>query len=62
MTERYGTVKFYADQFADILIDVDYENIDTMENIIKGFYEAIESLLSYHENQAEAYADAEQVH
>jgi len=57
MTEPYGTVKFYADQFADILADVELEGHyeDSADNIIQGFYKAIDGWLEYHKDQSEAY-------
>ena len=58
MTEPYGTVKFYADQFSDILADVDMETTpEAAENILKGFYHALESWIDYHDVQCRAYCD-----
>jgi len=57
MTSSYGTVDFYADQFADILADVDTTEPSYAANIVKGFYQAIDEWLDYHKNQTEAYAE-----
>ena len=55
MKPIYGTVEFYAEQFGDILADVDYKESYYGENIIKGFYEALDDWMNYHKNQTEAY-------
>ena len=57
MKPVYGTVEFYAEQFGDILADVDYKESYYGENIIKGFYEALDDWMNYHKNQTEAYAE-----
>ena len=57
MKPIYGTVEFYAEQFGDILADVDYKESSYGENIIKGFYEALDDWMNYHKNQTEAYAE-----
>jgi len=57
MKPIYGTVEFYAEQFGDILADVDYKESYYGENIIKGFYEALDDWMNYHKNQTEAYAE-----
>lgn len=58
----YGTPEFYAEQFADILADVDLADGDdkissTAENILSGFYIALNDWFDYHEQQANAYAE-----
>ena len=53
----YGTVEFYAEQFSDILADVDAKDSSYGENIVKGFYVALDDWLDYHKNQTEAYAE-----
>tara|TARA_E500000318_G_scaffold105817_1_gene113150 strand:- start:2217 stop:2429 length:213 start_codon:yes stop_codon:yes gene_type:complete len=59
MTESYGSVQFYAEQFSDILADVDatctYPN--NPNDIIQGFYKAFDDWMEYHEKQAEAYSE-----
>ena len=57
MKPIYGTVEFYAEQFCDILADVDYKETSYGENIVKGFYEALDDWLNYHKNQTESYAE-----
>ena len=54
---RYGTVEFYSGMFSDILADVDPNGTykDSVDNIIQGFYKAIDSWLDYHQEQSEAY-------
>ena len=54
---QYGTVEFYEDMFSDLLADVDSEDATTTENIIQGFYRALDSWFKYHNKQARAYAD-----
>lgn len=51
----YGTIDFYADQFGDILADVNYENPEYADSIVKGFLLAIDSWLDYHDKQTRAY-------
>jgi hypothetical protein len=54
----YGTAEFYADQFGDLLADVDADDPQTTaENLIEGFYRALDSWFEYHDAQARAYAD-----
>ena len=61
-SEAYGTVKWYAEQFSDILADVDtdgpYKN--SAENILKGFVAALDSWFDYHKDQADAYVSMKQ--
>ena len=54
---EYGTADFYAEQFSDLLADVDAQDPDTTKNLIEGFYRAIDSWFEYHDEQARAYAD-----
>jgi hypothetical protein len=53
----YGTADFYAEQFNDLLADVDAENPATADALIEGFYRALDSWFDYHDAQARAYAD-----
>ena len=54
----YGTVEFYSEMFSDILADVDLESSPTSaDNILKGFYHALESWIDYHDTQCRAYCD-----
>jgi len=54
---EYGTADFYAEQFSDLLADVDAENPATADALIEGFYRALDSWFDYHDAQARAYAD-----
>ena len=56
---EYGTVEFYADQFADILADVQYDQPNVTENLIEGFRLAITDWKSYYEDQVNAMAATE---
>lgn len=53
---KYGTAEFYAEGFADYLADVDADRPDTVDNLIEGFYRALDSWFEYHDAQAKAYA------
>ena len=54
---EYGTADYYAEGFSDYLADVDAENPATAQNLIEGFYRALDSWFDYHDAQARAYAD-----
>lgn len=56
-TAKYGTPDFYAEGFSDYLADVDAIDPQTTENLIEGFYRALDSWFDYHDAQARAYAD-----
>jgi len=53
----YGTAEFYAEQFGDLLADVEASNPATADALIEGFYRAIDDWFTYHDDQARAYAD-----
>jgi hypothetical protein len=53
----HGTPEFYAEGFSDYLADVDATNPATVENLLEGFYQALDSWFEYHDAQARAYAD-----
>ena len=53
----YGTPEFYAEGFSDYLADLDANDPQTTENLIEGFYRALDSWFEYHDAQARAYAD-----
>jgi len=57
---KYGTPEFYAEGFADYLGDVDAENPATIDNLMRGFCLAIDEWFTYHEQQADAYAQLRQ--
>lgn len=50
MTE-YGTVEYYAEQFADFIADVQHDSPDVGDNLIAGFKLAIADWRQYHVNQ-----------
>lgn len=54
---KYGTVEYYTEWFSEYLAEVDSEDPKTTENLIKGFYRALDSWFDYHDAQARAYAD-----
>ena len=54
---KYGTPEYYAEGFSDYLADVDASDPKTTENLIEGFYRALDSWFDYHDAQARAYAD-----
>ena len=54
---KYGTVEYYVDMFSDILADVDGEDPSNAENILNGFYVALDDWFDYHKQQADAYAE-----
>jgi len=56
MAYNYGTPEYYAEQFSDWLADVDASDPQTTENLIEGFFRAIDSWFDYHDEQARAYA------
>jgi hypothetical protein len=55
LTDR--TPEFYAEGFSDCLADVDGDRPETVENLLEGFYQALDSWFEYHDAQARAYAD-----
>ena len=57
---KYGTPEFYAECFADFLGDVEGEDPATTDSIIKGFLVSVDEWFTYHEQQANAYAQLRQ--
>jgi hypothetical protein len=54
----YGTAEYYAEHFfSDWLADVDSSNPEATNNLIEGFYRALDSWFDYHDAQAREYAD-----
>ena len=53
----YGTADYYAEGFSEYLADVDAERPETVDNLVEGFYRALDSWFDYHDAQARAYAD-----
>ena len=56
---EYGTVEFYADLFADILADVQYDRPEITDNLIEGFRQAVVDWKTYYEDQVNAMASTE---
>ncbi len=48
---EYGTVKFYAEQFADIIADIQHDSPEVSDNLIAGFKLAIDDWRQYHVKQ-----------
>jgi hypothetical protein len=56
---EYGTVEFYAEQFADILADIQHDRPDITDNLVEGFRLAITDWKKYYEDQVNATANVE---
>jgi hypothetical protein len=54
---KYGSVEYYAEGFSDYLADVEAEDPKTVDNLMQGFYLALDNWFTYHDEQARAYAD-----
>ena len=54
---QVGSVEYYTDAFSDIFADVDSETPNITENLVAGFYQALDSWFEYHDKQAREYAD-----
>jgi hypothetical protein len=57
---EYGTPAFYAEQFADILADVDSSYPQYENAIVEGFIAAIDDWRDYHAKQVVAYEGVKQ--
>ena len=57
---KYGTPEFYTEHFHDLLADVDSEYPATTDSIIQGFLTAVDEWFTYHEKQANEYAQLRQ--
>ena len=51
MKHEYGTPQYYAEMFADIIADVQHDQLDFSDNLIEGFKLAIKDWRKYHVNQ-----------
>ena len=51
MTHQYGTKEFYAEQFSDLIADVQHDKPETSDNLVAGFLLAIDDWRKYHVNQ-----------
>jgi hypothetical protein len=56
----YGTAEFYKEQFMDFLADVQSDDPQYEEAIVKGFILAIEDWRDYHAKQVVAYEGVKQ--
>jgi hypothetical protein len=53
VSSSYGTVEFYAEQFSDFLADVGDGPL--MDNVVAGFFQAIDEWENYHTEAAKRY-------
>jgi hypothetical protein len=60
MTVKYGTPEFYAEQFADLLADVQSDSPEYGDALVKGFLMAFAEWKDYHANQVNEYNRIEQ--
>ena len=51
LKHQYGTVEFYAEQFADLIADVQHDSPEISDNLVAGFRLAINDWRKYHANQ-----------
>ena len=51
MTRQYGTKKFYAEQFADLIADVQHDSPEFSDNLVSGFLLALDDWRQYHVKQ-----------
>jgi hypothetical protein len=56
----YGTVEYYAEQFADILADLDSSEPMYGDAIVEGFILAIDNWRDYYAKQVDEYDRVEQ--
>jgi hypothetical protein len=60
MTVKYGTVGYYAEQFADFLADVQADTPEYGDALVEGFLLALADWRNYHANQVNEYNRIEQ--
>ena len=60
MTVEYGTVEYYAEQFADFIADVQHDQPQYGDAIVEGFLLALADWRDYHANQVNEYNRIEQ--
>ncbi len=51
MKHQYGTKEFYAEQFADLIADVQHDSPEFSDNLVSGFLLALDDWRKYHVNQ-----------
>ena len=51
MKPQYGTIEFYAEQFADLIADVQHNSPEFSDNLVSGFLLALDDWRQYHVKQ-----------
>ena len=51
MNHNYGTKEFYAEQFADLIADVQHDSPEFSDNLVSGFLLALDDWRQYHVKQ-----------
>lgn len=51
MTRQYGSTEFYAEQFADLIADVQHDSPELSDNLVSGFLLALNDWRQYHVKQ-----------
>jgi len=51
MKLEYGTTEFYAEQFADLIADIQHDSPEFSDNLVSGFLLAINDWRQYHVKQ-----------
>ena len=51
MTYQYGTKEFYAEQFADLIADIQHDSPEFSDNLVSGFLLALDDWRKYHVKQ-----------
>ena len=60
MLEPFGTERYYANLFADIICDAQYDQPCAGDNIIAGFKLALKEWREYYEEQSKEHRRLEQ--
>ena len=59
-THPYGTAEYYAEQFGDLLADVQADTPKDGDALVEGFLMALAEWREYHANQVNEYDRIEQ--
>ena len=51
MNHQYGTKEYYAEQFADLIADIQHDSPEFSDNLVSGFLLAIDDWRQYHIKQ-----------
>lgn len=51
MKRQYGSKEFYAEQFADLIADVQHDSPEFSDNLVSGFLLALDDWRQYHVKQ-----------